>query len=547
MALGSYLPTEVYLPTSSRISLREWIDKAGIILRGKRYSTKGHEYLDAIINDEHPDQTFEKAAQVAISTTILLKSLYVAEHLGKKVVYYFQDDTAVSDFSADRANPMIESSRYLSGRVRGTDRVGLKQIGPGSLYFRGLYSKGKSKSIDCDLVVVDEVDEVASEENIHFAKDRLLHSDLQWSIGLSQPSMPGYGIDADFAETDQFYWNIVCPSCKNRNSLELDFPKNFIPIAKNKIKSAPEGATFYRGCSRCESPLNMAVGEWIAKYPSRVRRGYHLSQLCTQINPRHGTNIASRVMAQYESSRRSQSKLANFQISWLGFPYAGASCRVTDELLDNCTGQHGFSMGDFDAFMGVDQGDVLTIAIGVMLSGRFHFIYFEETELWGRLEFLMDRFGVRYCVIDAQPNKNSAKQFASKYPERVAIQYFGTKELKQSKELYENKIEVDVVSVDRTESLDNMIDRMERGEIIFPNQSKCVGDSLSTLEIVRSHFKKLITKLEPTASGIPRRTYIRGHSVANHFGMAGNSAILAAFDIGVCGGGPMVLPEFYRG
>ena len=78
----------------------------------------------------------------------------------------------------------------------------MKQINAGSLYFRGLFSKGKAKSVDADAIFLDELDE-AKKDNIQFAMDRLLHSDLQWVHALSQPSFPGEGIDERFVESDQ--------------------------------------------------------------------------------------------------------------------------------------------------------------------------------------------------------------------------------------------------------------------------------------------------------------------------------------------------------
>ena len=72
------------------MSLREWISKVGVVLRGAKYTTKGHEYLDDIIDDDHPWQVFMKGAQVAMSTTMLIKPLYISEHLGKKPFTIFR-------------------------------------------------------------------------------------------------------------------------------------------------------------------------------------------------------------------------------------------------------------------------------------------------------------------------------------------------------------------------------------------------------------------------------------------------------------------------
>lgn len=514
------------------------------MLRGKRYSLYKHEYLTQILSDTHPYQVFRKAAQVAISTTVLIKSLYVSDHLGRKVVYYFQDDSAVSDFSNDRCQTMIEESSYLTGRMRGINNVGLKQLGPGSLFFRGLFTRGKVKSIDCDFIVLDELDE-AKPENVAFAIDRLMHSDLQWVCALSQPSVPGAGIDAEFSDTDQHFWHLICPSCGEYNCLELNFPDNLLGIADIQKKSFPEGATHYRGCKKCGARLNPGAGEWVAKYPSRLRRGYHLSQLYTQIKPPAFPNLGTKFVREYEDYRRSQNRLARFMISVLGFPYAGGNARVTDELLELCEGDHGFSYSESGAFMGVDQGDTLTITVGILSGGRLLTVHAEETEDWGRLDFLMSQFGVRYCLIDAQPNKHSAKAFCARYPGRASIQYFGGKELKRGEELHEGKTVVPTVTVDRTVSIDGMIDRMEGGFIALPSRKKCSGAALSNLEDVRRHLKNLVARTEETAGGLLKKQYLRG-SIENHYGMSLNSMVLAAYELGMASAGPTVMPVFGR-
>lgn len=541
------LPDTSYLSRSHHMPLLEWVDKVAINLRGHKYSFKKHEYLKDIMADSHPDQTYQKAAQVGISTSVLIRSLYVAEHLGKKTVYYFQDDGAVSDFSSDRAEPMIQSTLYLQGRVGGTNRVGLRRIGPGSLYFRGLFTKGKVKSVDADFIILDELDE-AKPSHIQFATDRLMHSDLQWVTALSQPSIPGFGISKRFEDTDQRHFFIRCPSCGEHNCLELNWQSdpavNFIPISGKQKKKYPDGATHYRGCKKCQKPLDMRVGEWVAKRPGALKRGYHLSQLYTQIKPPEAPNIATMLWKLFEDKRRSQAGLENFTISVLGFPFSGANARVTDELLDFMEADYQLAFKGTGCFMGVDQGDTLTIAIGMCSGQYFKVLYAEETESWKRLPYLMSQFGVRCCVIDAQPNKNSAKEFAINHRDRVYIQYFGGKELKKGEELYEGKTVVPVVTGDRTETLDGMIDRMEAGLVHLPSRKKSTGSALNTIEDIRRHLKQLVTKNEEGANGITKKTYLRGNGIENHYGMALNSALIAAYGLGFNSPGPMVLPVF---
>jgi hypothetical protein len=506
------------------------------------YSTEGHEYLNKIIDDTHGYQVFRKGAQVGISTTMLLKSLWVADCLGRKCVYYFQDDTAVSDFSNDRCTPVIEASNYLTQRVRTTNNVGLKQVGPGSLYFRGLFTKGKVKSVDADAIYLDELDE-AKPQNVVMAIDRLMHSDLQWVTSLSQPSYPGVGIDAEFSDTDQHFWHIKCDSCGHWNCLDLNFPVNFIEITAQNKKQYPDGQTHYRGCIKCKKRLNMSNGDWVAKYPGRAKRGYHLSQLFSQVKPPAFANLASKVMSEYNDMKRSMLKLERFTVSVLGWPFSGGHARIDDNLLDWSEGQHGFSYEESDTYMGIDQGDTLTIVIGFASGSNFFVVHLEETEDWGRLDFLMKQFGVRYALIDALPNKHSAKTFATNYPGRVSIQYFQGKDLKLGSELHSGSSSVPTVSIDRTTSLDATVDRFESGKIVIPNKAMVEGRSLTALEDFRRHCKNLISKIEETPSGTLRKVYMAGKT-ENHYGMALNSSLIAAYEVSQSQHGPMILPAY---
>ncbi len=538
-----FIPSDEFLKKLKRRTFREWLSSSEIYLRGKPYSTDKHEYLDQIIDDMHPHQTFSKAAQVGISTTILLRAIYVAEHLGKKAIYYFQDDGAVSDFSNDRCMPMLQDSPYLSSRIGDIDNVGLKHIGIGSIFFRGLHTKGKVKSLDGDFCILDELDE-AKPENVKFAIDRLMHSDLQWVNSLSQPSLPGYGIDKEFQQTDQHYWHLVCPKCGHRNCLELRFPDNFLSITGRKRKLHPDGATHYIGCMKCGADLNPAKGEWIAKYPSKAKRGYHLSQLYSQIPPATHPNFASKVMDEWENSQKSEIALKRFTISVIGFPYGGGNARVTEELLDFCEGDYEFSFAESGAFMGVDQGDILSIVIGILSGHRLLTCWIEETESWDKLDQFMVRYGIRHCVIDALPNKHSAKTFAARHHGRVTIQYFAGKTLKIGQEFLEGRTSIQTVSVDRTEALDKTIDYMEQGLIGTPSKARSKGKQLTALEDFRRHCKQLISREEQMPGGGVKRVYLRG-DIENHLGMALNSCRIAAFEIGTHPG-PMVMPIFHK-
>jgi phage terminase large subunit GpA-like protein len=64
----------------------------------------------------------------------------------------------------------------------------------------------------------DALDEATSDAK-SMAKERLSHSDYRRLIELSNPSIPGYGIDEAYLESDQRHWTLRCPHCGNWTAL----------------------------------------------------------------------------------------------------------------------------------------------------------------------------------------------------------------------------------------------------------------------------------------------------------------------------------------
>ena len=198
---------------------------------------------------------------------------------------------------------------------------------------------------------------------------------------------------------------------------------------------------------------------------------------------------------------------------------------MTDAILDLCERDYVFELTGRQSFMGVDQGDMLHIVIGTCQGPdllRVH--HLESTPDWNRLHRLMELHNVRACVIDALPNKRSAKDFALAFQGRVWIQYFKARE-KESEEEDLDGAMVPVVQVDRTESLDETTSMLARQEIILPSSKRLMGIALAALEEFRKHTKMLIKDLAQDAHGNQRWVYKR--NVENHFGMAINSLRVA--------------------
>lgn len=504
-------------------SLVKYLDKRGakplfdwvldnIYMKSKRFSFAGHKYLEAIYKDNHPYDVYLKAAQVGISTKVLLRALWISEQRATKSIYYFPTDTDVKDFSDDRVKPLIEDSPLLREKVKGVDNVGLKQMGASTLYFRGMFTKRAVKSVDADYIIKDELDE-ASPENQAFANDRVMHSDLQWVTELSQPSIPGYGIDLSFEESDQRYFLLKCPHCGHYNNVVEQFPDCMMVSGKKDKK-------YYLGCFKCHKELDGQIGEYVPKFPHRTaKRGYQLSQLYTSIIPQGFSSPIEKFYKEWHRAKKVYQK-KRIMISVVGLPYAGDNQPITENSIKPALGKHNMLDKHSFSYMGIDVGDTLHAVVGhIAGNGKLVIHMIKEITDWKELDRMMFQHGVMLCIIDAMPYKNSAKDFARRFPGRVYIQYFKGDTLKTGFE-GEDELAVPKVTTDRTESLDETTEMIRDGELIFPDRSQ-----YEIVELAITHCKMLIKDLVENNSGTKKFVYKK--NVENHLGMAINSLRIA--------------------
>jgi hypothetical protein len=497
------------------------------------WNTIGHEYLNEIYNlPDVPRETHQKAAQMGISTYCLLKAFYRMDRYAMKVVYYFPTDEDVRDFAQDRANPIIDNSELLSSKCSydKADNLGLKQLGNSSLYFRGVWTKRKVKSVDADMVVKDEVDE-ANQENLIFADDRLLHSRFKFIMELSQPSRPDYGINKSFKQSDQRYFMVKCKGCGKWNNIVENFPKNLMHKGKG------DSLTAWLGCSRCRRKLDRCDGIWVPAVPSRSK--YHIGYLESQLFS--NTVTMEHIYKKFTGATLSSEK-KNFSISIIGKPYRDSElCPITDSIITAAEGKHGFEKSAFSSYMGIDVGDVCHVTIWGWNGNRLRLIYCEEVlaDNESRFQYLIERYS-SYFVIDAMPYKSLAKRLCLRYRGWGAMQYFKGQALTEKTE-GEGEYEVPVVMHDRTESIDEMASMLGEGFFEFPNPKVLAPGDIEAYEKFKEQIKNLEKEKILDKNGYEVAVYKK--NLPNHYGMSMNSAFIA-FRIGKGTFIPSVDPVF---
>jgi len=240
-------------------------------------------------------------------------------------------------------------------------------------------------------------------------------------------------------------------------------------------------------------------------------RGYQLSQLIA------GIISPERLLKEFHSAKTETTR-RRFYNSLLGLPYAGQMVPLDAESLKSCLGTELMQLEQGPAYMGVDVGDTLHIAIGkIISSGYVQVFWLEATESWQRLDALLDSCRILCTVIDAMPYKHSAKQLALKYPGRIYIAYYQGEHLSKGVEGRGSKA-VPKVLIDRTESLDELVAKLSSGQITLPSGGPAVEEALV-------HLGRLCKERREGSDGKYSLQYARG--LEDHFAMALNYLLVA--------------------
>lgn len=501
---------------------------------GREFDFRGHEYLRDIYADESPFIVIRKAAQMGASEYAVSRALWFACTRGGTVVYFFPSDHDVGEFSRDRFAPAVKDSPYLSGLMRETDTVGLKQIGSGSIYFRGMRSPTRMKSVPGDFLVFDEVDEMKP-ASIELARKRLGHSAWGWELMISTPTLPDYGIDAAFLDTDQRHWLLRCTSCREWWCLEDQFLTNHGSPSDGRSEicfiKGPAGAETLV-CLRCGRPLDPARGEWVAKY-ERPSRGYHLSKFFSVIlSERERKQGAKTKPAALLAEWRRTQFPAEFYASELGLPYLAADGGLSlEELRALACAWPQMSRG-VNCVMGVDQGNGLHVVVkerpekhpNILLTVRIHHEPQAEAT-FAHLDSYMEAFDVRACVIDALPNTHAARAFARRHSGRVYLAYYGETQRGLADWGYD-KDGTPTVTINRTEAFDAWREIYRKGERRLPR----IEDEVT--EYVRQMTNILRTVTEDPETGAKRARWIKRGP--DHFAHADSYAEVAQLRTRVC-------------
>lgn len=479
-----------------------------IRLDGLRFSFEGHEYLRALYDDRAQHIVVCKAAQVGGTTWAVLRSIHACLS-GLNVMYFFPTRTDVLDFSKSRVAPLLADNPVLSEQITDTDTAGLKRIADAYLYFRGMKSTVGMKSVPADMIVFDELDEATPEAKA-MAKERLAHSDYKRVIELSNPSLPGYGIDEVFQQSDQRHWTVKCPGCGEWTALDKEYP---LKVGQEVKIILPRGdGSYFRACPKCEVELDLAAGEWVPDFPDQPIHGYRISQLIS------ARVDASEILADYQLTRY-RDRHYNLKI---GVPWADLERRLDImSVLSLCSDAAMLDGSDQGCFMGVDTGkDLHVVILRPNEDDLRHqdLVYLGVCPDFAALDLLIARFRVDCCVIDGLPETHATREFAARHRGKVYMSFFNENQRGELQWDHHGR----TVQVNRTEALDMSRAAIRERKVTLPRRDALV-------ELFSRHMSCDAKQLdEDPDTGMKKYRYIR--TGEDHFSLAFTYAMLAASD-----------------
>ena len=489
-----------------------------------------HPWTREMHNDQSEVIIGQKAAQMAFSEWAINKTFYWLDILGEDVLYLLPNSKPdSSDFSVGRFEPALAASEHIRSMFSETKNVGMKKAGDAILYIRGSRSESQLKSIPTGRIVYDEYDEMAVGVRA-LAQERMSGQTSRQELLISTPTIPDFGINAEFLHSDQKHFMFKCPVCNQWEELTYD------PAGKDKDSIVIVGERFndprvtesHLICKNTDRILHhedkvnwMRNSQWVKQFDNTSISGYHINQLYSMAA--HPGKFA-------ESKLRADTNPAyaqEFAKSKLGMPYIEAGSRVTDDELRQCKRDrlmaHQWQGGP--TMMGVDVGTRLHYEVcdytfegqGVDINNlaRSRVLKAGFVKDFEELDQLMAAFKVVHCVIDANPERRKATEFAERHLGRVSLCYYivglsNANPIKIQPELL-------AVKVDRTSWLDLTLSR-------FRNKTKTYPCDIS--DEYEPHMKALVRRYDISTTGDISAKYINA-STADHLAHAANYCEIA--------------------
>jgi len=485
---------------------------AGLLVnpdRGSPLRFQGYEFLRQPLEDQAQRMVIQKSAQVGATVLATIRALWFVDVRRAHSLYLFPTHRSALRFSRGRFRVLLERSPYLRGQFRQVRTDNHLRSGIVNFYCHGARSRTELMSTPVQYLTIDERDEMylgrpdgpQPWSAVELARQRLGGQARAWELNISTPTIPEYGVAAEFARSDQQHYHPLCPYCGRL--VRLTWPEALTLVPRRGCQSgsaemlrdpASEERLPVRRlgrwraafrCPRCrrawtDQARRWAVGRgrWLADRPERMLRGYHFSQLISPVQ------TAERLLRQWWEAQGKPVKLQVFFNAVLGLPYVWEGSRLDPQWVEEAQARGGHLMAASSAgsVMGVDIGPtwfhaVVAEPVGEMLR----LVWVGLVRDWRHLAEVVRRYRVRSYVLDAMPETHPARDFLRSFGQGWLCWYVGAG----------RRVAVDpnarTVHAPRTDTLDAMMLRWRLGRVLAPRDlpRDFVAQLTSLVRVVR--------------------------------------------------------------
>lgn len=458
--------------------------------RGKRIRFTDR-FLLQIYHDDSRHRIFRKCVQVGISEMFVITSIGAAIK-GETILYVMPTIQLSNTFVSERFDALLRTIPYYTNLLTdGVDNKTLKQFGDsGSIYFTGAgSSKGNESqffsSVAADWLILDEYDKISmliGEHKIGSAYSRLKSAEGGGHIiECANPRASGVMIDGKYRDSCQWTWMVPCNHCGKWQDLQW----SGVMRRLNDYEYVPHDTTWSIGSSRdmhyycayCHSPMDRfhEKSQWVAKYPTNQRSGYHISRLMSHLG-----NISDMV-AEFTAAIGNTTLMQVFYGDTLGLGYLAENAKIDDtHLLQSVS--PGYYMPPHCREMTIAGVDVhkifLHIVIARVVGDQLVPVFIGKLIEEDDIETLFRRYAVGVAAFDAMPETRMIKRLKSSSALKHVIYAVTFSEQRQDLDFKTHDIKVS-----RTEMLDSVQSRIVSRGFGFPENIReiCHGEYLSQM------------------------------------------------------------------
>lgn len=429
---------------------------------GEPIEFKAHRFMLDIYADRTPVQVIRKGSQVGASTMEILRAFHGARFWGINQIYTLPTVDDVAEFVKSKVNRLVKVNPCILEGVSGkdVDSVEQKQIGKSFLFFKGTYTEKEAIMLTSDRNIHDELDKSKSEV-VRDYTSRMGYSKIRSQHFFSTPTIPDFGVDKLFEQSDQKFWRFNCPYCNFRQHMEWE-------------KNVDEQRGIYI-CQQCKKEILPKqindLGSWEARFPDRSVSGYWISQMHTPW----------KTAANLIKERKDADDDAYFFNFVLGLPYLSAEQKIPASLfIRNVTDVKADSTEEYNV-MGIDTGSGTGKGNHVIIGNKLGIFWIgvltdqEGKDRWQQATELIIFFDIRVVVVDGQPYTKEAFDLAKQFPYRVYLSWFKDDpkmlevvRFSDEKAGKDSEFEDEIkVYSSRTRIMDDTISALRKGEIKF--------------------------------------------------------------------------------